>query len=144
MAAITRTSTLRVRDLADPLELTLLQHAQQLALQFERDFADLVQKQRAAIGEFEAAEPVAQRAGECASGMSEKFALEQFARYRRAIDPDQRAMAALAGLVDGARDQFLAGAGFAGDQHAGVGRRHQLDLAQRLLNRARSSPMMPR
>ena len=39
--------------LSDALELTLLQHAQQLALQFERDVADFVQKQRAAIGQFE-------------------------------------------------------------------------------------------
>ena len=43
---------------ADPLEITLLQHAQQLALQLQRDLADLVEKQRAAVGEFEAANNV--------------------------------------------------------------------------------------
>ena len=41
----------------------------------------------------------------------------------------------LTGLVNGARDQFLAGAGLAGDHHGRRGRRHQLDLAQRLLDR---------
>ena len=46
---------------ADALEIALLQHAQQLALQFERDFADLVEEQRAAVGEFEAADAVAHR-----------------------------------------------------------------------------------
>ena len=40
---------------ADPLVLALLQHAQQLALQIERDLADLVEEDRAAVGELEAA-----------------------------------------------------------------------------------------
>ena len=70
-----------------------------------------------------------------ALGVAEELALEQLARDGRAIDADQRPAAALAGVVDGARDQLLAGAGFAGDQHGGVGRRHQLDLAQDLLDR---------
>ena len=132
---MTRTSTARGARLADALELPLLQHAQQLALQLERDLADLVEKQRAAVGQFEPADAVAQRAGEGALDVAEELALEQFARDRRAVDPDQRPVAAAARLVDGARDQFLAGAGFAGDQHAGVGRRHQFDLPQRLLDR---------
>ena len=33
-------------------------------------------------------------------------------------------------IVDGARHQFLAGAGFAGDQHGGVGGRDGLHLLQ--------------
>ena len=97
--------------LADALEIALLQHAQQLALQLERDFADLVEEQRAAIGELEPADAVAHRAGEGAADMAEELALEQFARDRRAVDADQRPVAAAAGLVDGARDQLLAGAG---------------------------------
>ena len=120
---------------ADAFEIALLQHPQQLALQFERNFADLVEKQRAAVGEFEPADAVAHRAGEGAADMAEELALEQFARDRRAIDPDQRPVAAAARLVDGARDQFLAGAGFACDHDGRRGRRHQLDLAQRLLDR---------
>ena len=40
---------------ADALELAFLQHAQQLGLERGGDFADFVQKQRAAVGEFEAA-----------------------------------------------------------------------------------------
>ena len=40
--------------LADALELALLQHAQQLGLQLERHLADLVEKQRAAVGQLEA------------------------------------------------------------------------------------------
>ena len=40
-----------------------------------------------------------------------------------------------AGLVDGARDQFLAGAGLAEDQDGAVGRRHRLDDLEHLLHR---------
>ncbi len=85
--------------------------------------------------QLEAADAVAHRAGEGAAHMAEEFALEQFARDRRAIDADQRPVAAAGGFVDGARDQFLAGAGLAGDHHRGRGRRDQLDLPQRLLDR---------
>lgn len=75
---------------------------------FERDLADLVEEDGAAIGELEAADPVTQRAGEGALHMAEELALEQVARHRGAVDPDQRAGVALARLVDGARDQLLA------------------------------------
>src|SRR2546425_2272804 len=39
--------------IADPADLTLLQHAQQLRLQTERQFADFVQEDRTAIGRLE-------------------------------------------------------------------------------------------
>ena len=42
-------------DAADALELALLQRAQQLDLHLDRDLADLVEEQRAAVGELEAA-----------------------------------------------------------------------------------------
>ena len=41
---------------ADRLEFLVLQHAQQLALQRQRHVADLVEKQRAAIGQLELAD----------------------------------------------------------------------------------------
>ena len=115
--------------LADALELALLQHAQKLALKLERYLADLVEEQRAAVGELEPADAVAQRAFERALGVAEEFAFEQLGRDRRAIDPDQRPVAAAARLVDRARHQLLAGAGLAGDQHRRIGWRDQLDLA---------------
>ncbi len=74
--------------------------AQQLALQVDRDFADFVDEQRAAVGQFEA-----RRRGRAARrnaplSVAEEFALEQFARYRRAVDPDQRpALRALAAWI---------------------------------------------
>ncbi len=47
---------------ADALQLPVLQHAQQLGLHDERQFADFVEKERAAIGQFEFAAPVRLRA----------------------------------------------------------------------------------
>src|SRR6185295_1754864 len=96
---------------------------------------DFVEEQRAAVGKLEPADAVAQRAGEGAPDMAEELALEQLARNGGAVDADQRPVAALARFVDGARNQLLAGAGLAADHHRSRGRRHQLDLAQRLLDR---------
>ena len=62
--------------------------------------------------------------------MAEKFALEQLARDRRAVDLDQRAVVARAALMDRARDQFLADPGLAEDQHGGIGRRDHFDLLE--------------
>ena len=42
-------------DAADALELALLQRAQELHLHLDRDLADLVEEERAAVGELEAA-----------------------------------------------------------------------------------------
>ena len=42
-----------VTDAAEPLELALLEDAQELRLQVERELADLVQEERAAVGELE-------------------------------------------------------------------------------------------
>ena len=98
------------------------------------NLADLVEKQSAAVGEFKAPDTIAQRAGEGTLGVAEEFAFEQIGRDRRAVDADQRAIATPAVVVNGARHQFLAGAALASDEHGGVGRRHEIDLAQRLLD----------
>ena len=54
VAAIRRTSTFSVRD-PPPFELAFLQHTQQFRLKGRRNVADLVQKKRAPIRQFEAA-----------------------------------------------------------------------------------------
>ncbi len=110
MAATTRTSTRAGAGLADPLEGALLQDAEQLALEVEGDLADLVEEQRAAIGEFEPPDPFAQRPGEATPDMAEELALEQLAGDRRAVHPDHRAGCGGARLVDRPGDEFLAGA----------------------------------
>ena len=106
---------------ADRDELALLQHPQQPGLRLERHVADLVEEQRAAIGLLEPAEPARVGAGERALLVAEQLALDQLARDRRHVDGDERAVAALAEIVQRARHQLLAGAGLAGDQHGEVG-----------------------
>ena len=54
---MTRTSTSIVRELPTRLELALLEHAEELRLELERQLANLVEEQRAAVGQLEA--PVA-------------------------------------------------------------------------------------
>ena len=61
------------------------------------------------------------RAGEGALLVAEQLALDQVARDRRHVDGDERAVPALAVVVQGAGDELLAGAGLAGDHHREVG-----------------------
>ena len=68
---------------ADPLELALLQHAQQLDLHVERQVADLVEKQRAAVGQLEPAGPTRHRAGERPLLVAEQLRLEHARRPGR-------------------------------------------------------------
>ena len=63
--------------IADAADLALLQHAQQLRLQRERQLADLVEKQRAAVGFLEQPGLVAHRIGERAAHVTEQLGLEQ-------------------------------------------------------------------
>ena len=65
------------------------------------------------MGGFEAAGAVVDCAGECAAYMAEEFAFEQAFAERPAVDADERAIAALAQLMNGVGDQLFAGAGFA-------------------------------
>ena len=79
---------------AETLELALLQHAQQLGLQLQRDLADLVEKHRAAVGQLEPADPLADGAGERALLVAEQLALEQAGRNRGAVQLHKRLLAA--------------------------------------------------
>ena len=67
-------------DAAEPHELALLDHAQQLGLGLERDVADLVEEDRPLVGELE--EPLLRihRAGEGALDVAEQVRLEQVGR----------------------------------------------------------------
>ena len=75
---------------AEAAERALLQHAQQLDLRRRRHLGDLVEEQRAAVGELEAALPPLGGAGERALLVAEDLALEQRLGNRRAVDGDER------------------------------------------------------
>ena len=124
---------------ADRGELALLQDAQQPGLRLERHVADLVEEQRAALRLLEAPGRACRRAGEGALLVAEQLALDQLARDRRHVDRDERAVAALAVVVQRAGDQLLAGAALAGDQHGEVGVHQPGDDAVDLLHRRRAA-----
>jgi hypothetical protein len=62
------------------LVLAFLNGAEELGLQLERDLADLVEKERAAVGRLEPAYPIPEGAGERALHVAEELALEQVCR----------------------------------------------------------------
>ena len=62
---------------AETFESTILEDAKQLGLRDEGQIADLVQKQRAAIGELDAARLAIMRARECAFLVAEDFRLKE-------------------------------------------------------------------
>ena len=99
--------------LADAANLAALQHAQQLGLHRFGQLADFVEKDRAAVGDFEQADAMLVGAGERAFAMAEQLAFDQRLGQRAAIDRHKRHLGPRALLVNGAGDQLLAGAGLA-------------------------------
>ena len=107
---------------ADALELRDLQHAQQLRLQRRRQLADLVEEQRAAVGDSPACPRlVATAPVNAPRSWPNSSRLEQRFGERRAVDRDERAAGAAAVLVERPRHELLAGPRLAGDQDGGVG-----------------------
>src|SRR6202040_1781323 len=92
-----------------------------------RQFADFIEEQRTAIGQFKTARLVLECAGKRPFYVPKELALEKTFRHRAAIQFDQRAFASRALLVDGPRDELLTRAAFPGDQEGGIGRRTGLN-----------------
>jgi hypothetical protein len=77
---------------ADTLELLLLEGAKDLGLEREWQIADLVEEERAAMGQLESSWLALRGACECALFVAEQLALEQGLGDRRAIDGDERSV----------------------------------------------------
>src|SRR5204863_352965 len=92
----------------------------QRALERVGELADVVEEERAALGELDAAAAPRERAGERAALVPEQLALEQLLGQRRAVDGDEWSARALAPAVDRARRQLLAGAALAEQEHGRV------------------------
>ena len=111
-----RTSTLDRALGADGIDLAVLQGAEQLHLHVERQLADLVEEERAAVGLDELAGPLLGGAGEGALLVAEQDALDEVLGDGAAIDGDEGLAGAGALALDGAGDQLLADAALALDQ----------------------------
>ena len=122
---------------ADGANLALLQDAQQLGLQGERHLADLVEEQRAAVGDLEEALLVVVGAGERALLVAEQLALEQVLRHRRAVLRHEQLVAPARPGSGRRGDQLLAGAGLALDEHGDARVDDLLELLEDLAHRRR-------
>ena len=105
---------------SEPPDGLLLQRAEDLDLGGQRELSDLVEEQRAAAGGFEVAGVGTYGAGECTPHVPEEQRLDETFRQRAAVDLLERAAAAAALGVDGAREQLLAGPRLALDEHGDI------------------------
>ena len=112
---------------AQARELAILQNVQQLGLQRRMHLADFVQEKRAGVGQIELAELLPVGAGERAGLVAKQLALQQFVRNRRAVHLHERLVVAAGLRIDHARNNFLAGATLAANQHRRRGIGHLLD-----------------
>ena len=80
---------------ADAVDLAFLDGAQQLGLQADVHFGNLVEQQRAAVSFLELADAACDSAGERALLVTEQFGLEQVFRNGGAVDRDERLVGAL-------------------------------------------------
>ena len=104
------------RNSAHALELPLLKKPQQLGLQFLRDIADLVEKNRAAMGQFYLTGLTPVRAGKRPLFMAEQFALQEFLRQTHRVDSDKGPIFSFTPVVNGPSKDFFAGSAFAEEQ----------------------------
>src|SRR5262249_20293900 len=113
------------------LELLLLQSAEKLGLQFQGDVADLIEEQRPLVGQLEAADLLHDGAGKGAFLVAKQLALQQPGGDGGTVELDEGPLPARAQVVEGAGNQFLAGASFAAHEHGGAGGRHGPALLER-------------
>jgi hypothetical protein len=129
---------------ADGPHLLVLDDAQELDLEQERQLADLVEEQRPLVGDGEEPGVGVDGARERAFEVAEELALEQRLRNRSAVHRHERVVAPGTGGMDRARHQLLAGAALARDEDVGGRRRAAGDLpAYRLDGDARADEVLP-
>jgi hypothetical protein len=94
-----------------------IEHAQQLYLDLQVEIADFIQEKRTFVGHFKEARLLGIGPAEGAFFITKKLAFHQVLRDGRAVNVNQRAVAAQRKVVDGVRDHLLARAGFTHNQH---------------------------
>src|SRR5262249_46625043 len=109
---------------------------QEFRLQLERNLANLVEKQRAAVGDLEPPDLLGDGAGKGAFLVAEELTFEEARRNGGAVDLDERPLASATAVMDGPGNQLLAGPGFAEDQNGRVRRRDHFCLLEDACERA--------
>ncbi len=113
---------------AEPFEFTLLQHTEQLGLQFERRLADFVQEYRPAMGQLEPTDPLRDRAGKRALFVAKQLAFEQAGGNGGAVALHEGMPASRTHAMESASDQFLPRARLPTDEHGRIGGGHRFEL----------------
>jgi len=105
---------------ADALNFAVLNHTEKLRLYRQGSLANLIEKNRAAVGVFEEARAGVGCAGERAANMTKELALEKRVDQSGAIADRKALLRYRADLVNGARDEFFAGASGSDQQNVRV------------------------
>ena len=116
-----------------------MQHAEQLDLYLQRHLRDFVEKQGAAVRGLEASRATLDRAGEGSALVPEELGFDERRRHGRAAHGHERRVPAIAGRVDHARRQLLAGSALAGQQHGRGARRDGGDALAQLRHGRRAA-----
>src|SRR5262245_28709309 len=85
---------------AEPLELSLLQSAQQFGLQLQRYVPDFIKEQGPAICQFHSPDLLSDGPCERAFFVTEQFAFDQSGRYGRAIQFNERLVTTRTGVMN--------------------------------------------
>ena len=101
---------------AEVHEAAILKDAQDLGLHVHRHGADLVEEERAAVGDFEEALLRGDGGGEGAFDVAEECGFEELGRDGTGVDRDEGVVAAWGVRVERLRDELLACAAFALDE----------------------------
>jgi hypothetical protein len=104
-----------------------LEPPQKLRLQVDRQLADLVEQQRAAVCLREQAVARLHGSRECPARMPKELRLEQVFRNGSNVHRDEGAVTTSAASVDRTRDELFADPGFAGHEHGGARSRDKVD-----------------
>ncbi|CAI8437051.1 MAG: Uncharacterised protein [SAR116 cluster bacterium MED-G04] len=113
----------------------VLQHPQQPGLGLSRHVTDFIEKQRPATGLGKTPVMNTISPGESAFFMAEEFAFDQLPRDRGHVDGNKGLLAAFTQIMQGAGDDFLAGAAFARDHHRQVGMHQPRHGPENILHR---------
>jgi hypothetical protein len=118
---------------ADALELAVLQHTKQLRLRGLVQVPDFIEKDGAAVRQFELAAPERRRTGERSLFVAEELALDQVNGNRGAVDLHEGTRGERTLAVDVGGQQLLARTGLTGKQDCHVRTRHLRGLPHGLL-----------
>src|SRR5262249_1315916 len=113
-------------------EFSVLQHTQDLGLGFQAHGADLIEKDRSSVRNFEQALFGGDRAGKRSLDVSEQGRLQQVRRHRPGVHRNERMVLAWRVGVNRLGNELLAGAAFALDQHGGAAGGHLTDQVEDL------------